>query len=164
VRHDLFILVHHFAQVGTWSSSYREDSGSESEEDDDIEDDNRPPSPEPVMPVPSPDVFKTLSIPQQFACDKPVLVATLNDAYEPAKQRHADFIKGGKHRVAVHENVTLRGNIPIEDWEALADCLGRWALRDERRAGKTREEIYKGHLDDRTVSDVDLTVDRRADI
>src|SRR5271154_4941388 len=157
-----FKLIHHFAQVGTWESSYREDSGSESEEDDDIEDDNRPPSPEPVMPVPSPDVFQILPILQQFAYVKPVLVATLNDAYEPAKQRHADFIKGGKHRVAVHKNVTLRGNIPVEDWEALADCLGRWALRDERRAGKIREEIHEGHLDDRTLRDVELTLDRLA--
>jgi hypothetical protein len=65
---------------------------------------------------------------------KPILIATLNDRYEPAKKRHADFMRGGKQRADVMKNVTMRGNIPVEDVRAFSACLSRWALREERRA------------------------------
>ena len=123
-----------FMQMGQWTSAYREDSGTESDEEDDIDDSHRPPSPAPILPVPSPEEFRKLTIPGQFAYVKPVLVATLNDAYAPAKQRHDDFMRGGKYRADVMKDVTMRGNIPVGDVQAFGTCLGRWALREERRA------------------------------
>jgi hypothetical protein len=119
--------------MGTWESSYREDSASESEADYDDGPD-RPFSPEPILPVPSPEDFVQLPIPQQFAYVKPVLTATLNGSYEPAEQRHSDFIRGGKHREDVKKNVVMRGNISVEEVRKFTQYLTWWALGEERRA------------------------------
>jgi|ERR1700722_4531193 len=130
--------------MGQWKSDHREDSGSESEED--INDSDRPPSPEPVDPVPSSEEFTQLSIPEQFAYVKPILVATLNDAYAPAKGRHDGFIRGGKYRADVGKSVAMRGNISVQECREFLHCLTRWALRDERRAERTLESFHQNGI------------------
>jgi hypothetical protein len=133
--------------MGTWESSHREDSASESEAEDVVDDPGRPFSPEPTLPVPSPEDFIQLSIPQQFAYVKPVLIATLHGSYEPAKQRHSDFIKGGKHREGVKKNVVMRGNISVEEVRKFTQYLTWWALREERGAVAIPEHVRETHED-----------------
>ena len=127
--------------MGQWESSYREDSDSEeSDTESDASESKRAPSPVPVLPAPPPNTFQCLSMREQLAYIKPVLVATLNDEYAPARRRHADFVRGGRAREEVLRNVVMRGPIGADEVGSLARCLGRWALKGERRAPQMIEE------------------------
>jgi hypothetical protein len=100
--------------------------------DNELDDSERGPSPLPVIPIPA--KFAELTIAEQFAYTKPVLIATLNDEYPPTKRRHDNFIKGGAARRGVTDSAGARGVIVPEDVDMLHKHLLRWALRDERRA------------------------------
>ena len=89
-------------------------------------------SPVPQLPVTAVS-FIQLEIPQQFEYTKPVISALLNGQYEPAKQRHVQFMKGGRAREQVNESAWKRGDLSHKDKEELSVCIRRWMRRRERR-------------------------------
>jgi hypothetical protein len=100
----------------------------------------------------SPDDFCNLSIPQQFAYTKSVLVAILNERYPPARERHSDFMKGGALRRKLAENAGARGMMSPIDVEELQRCLLKWTLRDERWAKQMADDEMPNN-DTLTVKD-----------
>ena len=117
-----------------------DDMSSDEEEKRDFE---RVPSPIPILPIPS--QFCDLTVAEQFAYTKPVLVAILNGTYMPAKQRHDDFIRGGTARKVVTDNACARGTIIPEDIDRLQAHLLWWALRQERRAKRFDDDTGYGN-------------------
>ena len=94
----------------------------------------RSPSPEPSIPPPSAIEFNKLTIRQQFAYVKPILVSILNDEFPPAKEQHDAYMSGGPKRVEVCRKLGAKGNMRNDEYEALTECIQSWALRGERRA------------------------------
>jgi hypothetical protein len=123
-------------QLGTWESSYKNVINDDDTDNDELRKDEklRKPSPAPVIPIP--DNYCDYEIEEQFVYAKPVLVAILNEAYPPARNRHDNFIKGGMARKLVTDTACARGTIVPEDVDRLQERLLWWVLRDERRAQK----------------------------
>lgn len=125
--------------MGKFESQYVDNPDSVEDEDAQTADVTRSPSPIPLSSLSS--GFGNLSIREQLGYMKPVLLAILNDKYAPAKDRHDDFMKGGKARAGLGGSAGLRGMIPPGDIEKLQKHLCDWCLRDEMRAfNNTTEE------------------------
>ncbi|PPQ99359.1 hypothetical protein CVT24_009224 [Panaeolus cyanescens] len=99
------------------------------------------PSPVPDNPAPPKDLFCQLSIREQFAYTKGVLLLILKNEYLPTQKRHQMFIQGGKDRKAVTNNSILRGSMDPRDVEKLQFYVRHWCLRDGgRKAADDQEE------------------------
>ncbi|KAF5369170.1 hypothetical protein D9615_009985 [Tricholomella constricta] len=138
-------------KLGRWQSDFKEVQ-SDDDEDNDIFHMNelhlRSPSPMSVDPPPDTAEFSELSIREQFAYIKPVLIAILNDRYAPARERHDNFIAGGSKRKSVVNSAGLRGQMDPRDVVTLQHCLSEWCLRDERRAQAIVDEGEPQILED----------------
>ncbi|TFY62705.1 hypothetical protein EVJ58_g3701 [Rhodofomes roseus] len=95
------------------------------------EDALRPPTPEPPMP-PLED-FEELTLTEQFEYVKPVLEAVIDGRFEPANQRHDQFMRGAAARRAVCESGYTRGSLKQDEVEALLRLVRRWATKKEKR-------------------------------
>ena len=113
-----------------------------SESDDPIS--GREFSPDPLLPAPSVVDFHKLSIRQQFAYIKPILLSVLNDEFPPAKELHDAFMSGGPRRVEVCRKLGAKGNLRNDEYEELSECVQCWALRGERRAKYDNDESMNG--------------------
>lgn len=89
-------------------------------------------SPLPRAPFPYKSKEK-LSIGEQFEYVKPVLAAVIEGEYEPAKQRHVDFMRGAAARRNVCESGYSRGSLRPREVEELLDLVMRWSRRREKR-------------------------------
>lgn len=110
---------------------------------------NRELSPEPVTPAPSAMEFHGLSIPQQFAYTKLILQSILNDEYPAAKERHDAFMSGGSRRIDVCRKLGAKGSLRNDEYEALSDCVQRWALKGNKRTHCNGDNLEheNGHAD-----------------
>jgi hypothetical protein len=89
-------------------------------------------SPEPQ--VPAPIAFASeLSVEEQFRYVKPVLVGILTGQFEPAREKHVRFMKGGKQRNTVTDAAWKRGEVTSIEKEQLSTCIVRWTRRRQRR-------------------------------
>lgn len=78
-----------------------------------------------------------MSIRQQFACTKNVLIAILNENYPPAREKHDLFLlKDPKARRRLQDSASRRGMLDGRSVNLLQRYLSRWCLRDEGRAAK----------------------------
>ena len=88
----------------------------------------------PVPQIPAPLAFASeLSVEEQFKYVTPVLSAILTGQYEPARQKHVRFMKGGKQRNAVIAAAWKRGEITIGEKEELSTCIVHWMRRRQKR-------------------------------
>lgn len=127
--------------MGQFTSDYVDNP----DDDDDFQAPTAPPSPSP-SPITLSSIaggFVDLPIRAQFGYIKPVLSAILNEQYPPAKERHDNFMKGGKTRAGLGLVAGLRGTIPPNDITKLHKYLSDWCLRDEMRAPVQAEEMAK---------------------
>lgn len=92
---------------------------------------DRSPSPVPLDPPPSQEDFKQLAIRDQFAYTKEVLRAILDGRYAPSRQKHDDFIKGGKWRKNVANSAAMWGLMDPKDVKVVDKLVQKWCLRDE---------------------------------
>jgi len=81
-----------------------------------------------LMPPPDPEEFCELPIRDQFAYVKPVIKATLNETYLPAKERHRAFMQGGPSRLRLRKAATGKGNLTVRDVSRLGRVLQSWVL------------------------------------
>lgn len=120
---------------------------------DESEEKLREPSPSPAVPAPLAFAHE-LTIEQQFAYVKPVLVALLNGRHRPSLARHVAFMKGGRSRTRVESTAWKRGEISHQDRDALGRCIYRWMRRRTRR-----QELGLVPADERViVPDTELPV------
>ncbi|KAI0093757.1 hypothetical protein BDY19DRAFT_989301 [Irpex rosettiformis] len=88
----------------------------------------------PVPKAAAPLVFASeLSVEEQFRYVTPVLSAILTGQYEPARQKHVGFMKGGKQRNTVIEAAWKRGEVTSQEKEELSTCIVGWMRRRQRR-------------------------------
>lgn len=92
----------------------------------------RSPSPEPQVPAPLA-FAASLTVEEQFRYVKPVLVGILTGQFQPAKEKHIGFMKGGKQRNAVVDSAWKRGEVTTAEKEALSTCIVRWMQRRQKR-------------------------------
>lgn len=118
--------------MGAWDSKVKQ-AETDTEERErirwEILGDERAHSPEPSIPPPS--NFISLPIEEQFAYLKPILKSILNGKFDPAKQRHEGFIKGGTERSAVTKAAGIRGDLDDHTISILSAYICRWVLRDD---------------------------------
>ncbi|KAK7040855.1 hypothetical protein VNI00_009451 [Paramarasmius palmivorus] len=154
VPRDWFYAYHEdgfgTCRAGQYASEFIDDPVS------DGDDASRSPSPSPNSrndtpslddPAPPATMFCDLSIREQFAYCKPVLLAVLNNRYPPARRRHDDFISGGKRRKGLNDEAGLRGKMDPKDVSRLQKLLDRWCLGDSGALAKnddTHEEPDSG--------------------
>lgn len=105
-------------------------------EDDPDEDDLIPPedrslSPVPLEPPPSQEDFRNLTIREQFAYTKGVLRAILDGRYMPSRQKHEDFVKGGKWRKNVTNSAAMWGLMDPKDVKSVDKLVQKWCMRGE---------------------------------
>ena len=93
----------------------------------------RAPSPVPPLPVAPIEFGNKLSISEQLAYTKPVLVALLNGEYDPSRSLHIGFMKGGKSRNQVVAAAWRRGDFSHKDKEDLTMCIRAWMTRRTKR-------------------------------
>lgn len=141
------VLLIMIIKLGKWESEYNE---VVNDEDDDNLGDIAPRSPSPVARTPAPSArnFYDLSVREQFAYTKPILMAILNAEYAPARRRHDMFIRGGDGRAQVKKDAGLRGRMNPEDVAKLGEYLTEWCLRHERRAKTFQEDIGDEIMDE----------------
>ncbi|EPQ57786.1 hypothetical protein GLOTRDRAFT_136657 [Gloeophyllum trabeum ATCC 11539] len=117
------------------SVSLEEAHNDDHDEDDDgvLEDGaSEPESEEPPSLPPPPRIdFCALPIAAQLAYVKPVLSLIMQEKYEPARARHAAFMKGGAARVNVCKSAAAKGDLTALEVAQLQRRLSRWILRDE---------------------------------
>jgi hypothetical protein len=98
-----------------------------------------------------------MSIRQQFAYTKNILIAILNENYPPAREKHELFLlKDPKARRRLQDSASRRGMLDGRSVNLLQRYLSRWCLRDEGRAAKPDE----GVLD--ILPEADIVKDRIA--
>lgn len=124
-----------FFKVGEYKSSVNELA-------DDDEDIARVSSPEPQNPPPDKEKFEELPILEQLSYTKPILTEILNGRYEPAKDRHEGYIKGGAARANTENNAAARGAVSPSDVSKLQKYILRWTLREDGFGG-AKENIYR---------------------
>lgn len=96
-----------------------------------------------------------MSIRQQFAYTKNVLIAILNENYPPAREKHELFLlKDVKARRRLQDSASRRGMLDGRSVNLLQRYLSRWCLRDEGRAAKPDD----GTLD--IFPEADVVTDR----
>ena len=124
-----------FCKVGQYESSINEIA-------DDDEDISRIPSPEPQNPPPDKNNFLKLTVHEQLSYVKPILAEILSGRYEPAKERHEGYIKGGAARANTENSAAARGVVSPGDVNRLQKYILRWAL-GEVGLGGVKENIYR---------------------
>jgi len=119
-------------KMGTWESKVKQ-TENDSEEMElirwEILGSERAHSPEPVTPPPN--NFSGLPMDEQFTYLKPVLKCILDGQFQPAKQRHEGFLKGGTERSNVAMMAGLRGDLDAHTVSVLSAYICRWVLRDD---------------------------------
>lgn len=137
------LLTNELHQLGEFKSDVVDDPDDATEDaaDDVIDyEHDRPPSPTPLSPPPSPDTFHFLSIHEQLSYTKVILQAVLNDAYPPARKNHDSYIAGGNARKNLVDEAGLRGTMDPREVEQLLKLLKNWCLRGEQRAPRMQDE------------------------
>ncbi|KAJ6490697.1 hypothetical protein C8R47DRAFT_976944 [Mycena vitilis] len=130
--------------LGVFESAY-EDVVNDTDEPD-APKKPRGPSPEPLDPPPSMEVFRELSVRDQFVYAKPVLQAILRDKYSPAREMHRAYIAGGVSQNSVVKNASLRGMMNPRDVEEFKDCLEEWCLRDAAKVVAQEQEAEQSEV------------------
>ncbi|KAJ7685637.1 hypothetical protein DFH06DRAFT_969699 [Mycena polygramma] len=130
--------------LGVFESAY-EDVVNDTDEPD-APKKPRGPSPEPLDPPPSLEVFRELSVRNQFVYTKPVLQAILRDEYSPAREMHRGYIAGGASQNSVVKNASLRGMMNPRDVEEFKDCLEEWCLRDAAKVVVQEQEAEQSEV------------------
>lgn len=123
--------------MGSWESQFQ-DVVDDALDEEDTDSDNdfgpesrRISSPVPTDPPPPHEDFADLAIREQFSYTKPILIAILNEDYEPAKKKHDMFMRGGKSRDSVVKDAGDRGKMDPKDVGRLVKCVRQWCLNDE---------------------------------
>lgn len=116
------------------------DDGRDESDDEEMEDVDRPPSPVPSTPLRDCSEFCGLDLHKQLGYTKEVLQAVLNDSYPPAQPRHERFMKGGKERVALDKDASLKGVMTSREVSKLTKLLIRWVMRDLAKAEQVIED------------------------
>lgn len=88
---------------------------------------DREESPAPAEPPPSPNAFCELSIREQFAYVKPVMRAIIDDVYEPARQRHKDFMNQ-KSRQNLRTQAGGIGDLSAKEFDQLGKVVRHWLM------------------------------------
>ncbi|OBZ65742.1 hypothetical protein A0H81_14293 [Grifola frondosa] len=83
--------------------------------------------------LPPPGFEYDLSIAEQFEYIKPVLAAVVDRTFEPARERHDGFMRGGGARQKVCDIPPVRGNLRATEKEEVALLVRSWAQRRYRR-------------------------------
>lgn len=91
----------------------------------------RDPSPEPRDAPPTESEFEDYTFREQVACIRHVLNKIICGAYPPAQARHDAFIKGGRQRQQLSQNI-VSGDISTSQLDSILVEIRRWALRGER--------------------------------
>lgn len=132
------------------------DDGRDESDDEEMEGLDRPPSPVPSTSLHDHDEFCGLDLHQQLGYTKKVLQAILNDSYPPVRSRHERFMRGGKERVALDKDASLKGVMTSREVSKLTKLLIRWVLRDSVKGKQVIEDcevsIYSLLLDIRPVT------------
>jgi hypothetical protein len=81
-----------------------------------------------LLPPPDPKDFCELPIREQFAYVKPIIRAILNEAYNPATERHRAFMQGGLSRLRLQKAATGKGDLTVRDVSRLGRVLQNWVL------------------------------------
>ncbi|KAG8905357.1 hypothetical protein FRB99_000185 [Tulasnella sp. 403] len=93
----------------------------------------REPSPVPLSTPPTSDEFSEMGWREQVALIRPVLQKIILGEYRWASPRHNDFLKGGRSRQALSQNV-MTGSLTPAEVHKVSHEVRRWALRGERWA------------------------------
>jgi len=112
-------------QLGQFSSTIVEVQNDE-ENDDSLHHEpqnSRSPSPERLDPPPPAEQFCLLNIRQQFVYVKPILNAIIEGRYSPIRDRHENFMRGGRYRQSTVDLASLRGRVDPGDVERLQEII-----------------------------------------
>ena len=88
---------------------------------------------EPIMPPPPPKDFDELPLLHQFTYTIPVLQAIINNEYEPTKDLHEHFKRGGTARIRLKQKSPSIGQMKETIVRKLWELVDHWALGVETR-------------------------------
>ncbi|KAG7092907.1 hypothetical protein E1B28_009212 [Marasmius oreades] len=97
--------------------------------------------------------FASLSLPTQFVHVIPVLQAVLKNKYPPTRDRHEQFMRGGRLRdtLTTEGEAGLRGRMNPKNMDVFAKLVECWCLGSSRREIETEE-----NTDDRAVKVINV--------
>ncbi|TCD67297.1 hypothetical protein EIP91_000320 [Steccherinum ochraceum] len=86
----------------------------------------------PIPDIPPPKFFESIPVDEQFEYVKPILIAMLQNRYEPGRARHNAFMNAAT-RQGVLDSEHLSGDLRADELEELGPLLRRWIRRRRRR-------------------------------
>uniref|UniRef100_A0A8H8CNF1 PWWP domain-containing protein n=1 Tax=Psilocybe cubensis TaxID=181762 RepID=A0A8H8CNF1_PSICU len=118
--------------MGKFESFYVHKEDDPDEDDLTPPEEDRSPSPVPLDPPPSREDFKLLDIRHQFTYTKEILRAIMDGRYTPTREKHDDFVKGGKWRKNVANSAAMWGLMDPKEVKVVDKLVRNWCLRDDK--------------------------------